>query len=384
MNKNIETFINTIKINDDICIANASIHQLEYTIIYMVELVDIKKFDLQVKPLITKESFNHLSDLFGGLCKNISDISTTNLEFLLYSGKILVFFDSYFYSFEFSNKPKRSISTSKIDPEDPMASQDGLIEDLNVNLTLIKRRLKTSDLRVNKYQLGLISKTECAILYLQSSYDKYSLELVLSKLRTMKNEIVTSIDDINILQATYEAMREAIDIALFGTNVQCNFKNLPDHLILEDMILEKAVAGKNITEYPTCIIYRDDTEYKRYSNSVTWEELRNDINYLTGDEPTRQTNNIFVEAFIDEHDCITRAKCADAIAWMWKYQNTKVEYIQTNIDNPNKFAIVIKDSWRTYATYVYSDSLTTEMIKNTLLRVPNTIKEAVKNNAIVL
>ena len=36
-----------------------------------------------------------------------------------------------------------------------------------------------------------------------------------------------------------EAMREAIDIALFGTNVQCNFKNLPDHLILEDMILEK-------------------------------------------------------------------------------------------------------------------------------------------------
>jgi hypothetical protein len=51
-----------------------------------------------------------------------------------------------------------------------------------------------------------------------------------------------------------EAMREAIDIALFGTNVQCNFKNLPDHLILEDMILEKAVAGKNITEYPTCII----------------------------------------------------------------------------------------------------------------------------------
>ena len=39
-----------------------------------------------------------------------------------------------------------------------------------------------------------------------------------------------------------EAMREAIDIALFGTNVQCNFKNLPDHLILEDMILEKAVV----------------------------------------------------------------------------------------------------------------------------------------------
>ena len=52
-----------------------------------------------------------------------------------------------------------------------------------------------------------------------------------------------------------EAMREAIDIALFGTNVKCNFKNLPDHLILEDMILEKAVAGKNINLQDKQIIY---------------------------------------------------------------------------------------------------------------------------------
>lgn len=181
-----------------------------------------------------------------------------------------------------------------------------------------------------------------------------------------------------------EAMREAIDIALFDTNVQCQFRYLPDHIILEDMILAKATSGKNITEYPTCIIYRDDVEYKRYSNSVTWEELRYDINYLTGDEPTRQTNDIYVEAFIDKHDCITRAKCAEAIAWIWKYHNTKVEYIQTNIDNPNRFSVVVKDNWRTYSTYIYSDSLTSDMIKNSLLRVPNTIKEAVKNNAIVL
>lgn len=181
-----------------------------------------------------------------------------------------------------------------------------------------------------------------------------------------------------------EAMREAIDIALFGTNVQCQFKNLPDYLILEDMILEKATAGKNIIEYPTCIIFRDNVEYKRYSINATWEDIRNDINYLTGDDPMRQTNEIFVEAYIDKHDCITRAKCADAIAWMWKYQNTKVTYVQTNIENNNRFAVIIRDNWRTYSTYIYSDSLTTEMIKNSLMRVPTTIKEATNNNSIVL
>lgn len=181
-----------------------------------------------------------------------------------------------------------------------------------------------------------------------------------------------------------EAMREAIDIALFGTNVQCQFKNLPDYLILEDMILEKATAGKNITEYPTCIIFRDNVEYKRYAVNADWQNIRDDINYLTGDDPMRQTNEIFIEAYIDKHDCITRAKCADAIAWMWKYQNTKVNYVQSNIEDPNRFSVIISDNWRTYGTYIYSDNLTTEMIKNSLMRVPITIKEATNNNSIVL
>lgn len=185
-------------------------------------------------------------------------------------------------------------------------------------------------------------------------------------------------------KAKTEAMRESIYIALFGTNIQCQFKNLPDYLILEDMILEKATAGKNITEYPTCIIFRDNVEYKRYTGTTNWEDIRNDINYLTGDDPMRQTNEIFIEAYIDEYDCITRSKCADAIAWMWKYQNTKVTYVQTNIENINKFSVIIRDNWRTYATYIYSDSLTVEMIKSSLMCVPTTIKEATNNNSVVL
>lgn len=181
-----------------------------------------------------------------------------------------------------------------------------------------------------------------------------------------------------------EKMRKAISTALFGTNVQCQFKNLPDYLILEDMILEKATAGKNITEYPTCIIFRDDVEYKRYAVNADWESIRNDINYLNGDDPMRQTNEIFIDAYIDKHDCITRFKCADAIAWMWKYKNTKVTYNQINIEDINEFAIIIRDNWRAYYSYICSESPTTEMIKSSLMLVPTTIKEATNNNSIVL
>ncbi len=199
MNSYIESFIKKAESTDDICVANCRVQQLKYKIIYMIDYVDIKNFDLQVKPLINLENLDHLQFLFNGLCKKITDITQSNLEFLLYSGKILVFFDSYYYSFEFGNRPKRSLGASKIDPEDPMASVESLIEDLNVNLALIKKRLKTTDLKVNKYQLGIFSKTECAVLYLESFHDKNSLKKTLNSLKSMKNQFVTSIDDINIL-----------------------------------------------------------------------------------------------------------------------------------------------------------------------------------------
>ena len=41
----------------------------------------------------------------------------------------------------------------------------------------------------------------------------------------------------------------------------------------------------------------------------------------------------------EEDGVIGKGECADAIAWMWKYQNTKVEYIQTNVDNPNSLLL---------------------------------------------
>lgn len=197
MVKQVNDFLKQISDNPDICINESQINNVNFVIIYMIEMVDIKKFDLLVKPKINLHTYQHLEKAFLGLCKNLSDLSFNNLEYLLYSGKIVVFFEDCSYFFEFTNKPKRTPSLSLIDPEDPMASQDGLIEDLNTNLTLIKRRLKSNLLRINKYQLGLLSKTDCALLYLKNSYDQKTLNYIITKLITMKTDVISSINDLN-------------------------------------------------------------------------------------------------------------------------------------------------------------------------------------------
>lgn len=201
MNSSIKDFISECALEDDLTIADLTIEDLNFKVCYMNQLADIKRFNYEIRPYINKDNFKDLTTVMGGVCKNITDLSIGNLEYLLYSGNLLLFFEneSIYYSLSLSQKIKRSISESILDPEDPMTSRDGLIEDLADNLTLLKRRLKTNQLMVKKYQLGLISKCDCAVVYLKNFYDKLTLENVMSKLQNYKPEIVTSINDVGIL-----------------------------------------------------------------------------------------------------------------------------------------------------------------------------------------
>lgn len=154
MQQIINDFFKICKLQDDVVVNETTINGVTFNIVYMSQLVDIKKFNFEIKPSINSTNYKELSKQFLGICNPITDISEKNLDFLLYSGKVLIFFnDGYYYQFEFAEKPKRSISESILDPEDPMASRDALIEDLSDNLTLIKRRLNTNALQVRKYQL---------------------------------------------------------------------------------------------------------------------------------------------------------------------------------------------------------------------------------------
>ncbi len=201
MLETIKNFLKEASLEDDITVANIKNNDVNFTICYMHQLADIKRFNFEIRPYIQKENIGELETTFGGICQNITDVSVSNLEYLLYNGNILLLFleNNLYYTLEYAQKPKRSISESILDPEDPMTSRDGLVEDLSDNLTLIKRRLKTNSLQVKKYQLGLISKCDCAILYLNHFHDKLTLNKVLDRIKDYQPDIVTSINDIGIL-----------------------------------------------------------------------------------------------------------------------------------------------------------------------------------------
>lgn len=263
MSKSIDEFLKDTALEDDVTIANIKLNQISYKICYMHQLADIKKYNFEVRPYINEENYQNLATIFGGIIKPITDLSKSNLEYLLYSGNILLLFvdNNIFYSLEYAQKPKRSITDSILDPEDPMTSRDGLIEDLSDNLTLLKRRLKTNNLQVKKYQLGLISKCDCAIVYMKNFYDKLTLDMVLSKIQNYKPDIVTSISDISVLyqdkgllpQIFSTSSPEIIADALIKGRIAILLDNSPIALIVPATLstFTTSKSYKNMPKYYT-------------------------------------------------------------------------------------------------------------------------------------
>ncbi|MBB6669230.1 spore germination protein [Cohnella nanjingensis] len=85
----------------------------------------------------------------------------------LFSGSVILFADGRIYGYPIADLPQRTPeeSSAEISVKGP---RDGFIEELPVNLTLVRRRLRTPDLKVEQHKIGSESQTKIALLYMAS------------------------------------------------------------------------------------------------------------------------------------------------------------------------------------------------------------------------
>lgn len=74
-------------------------------------------------------------------------------------------------------------------------SKETFVEDFQTNITLIRNRIKSKDLKVNKIDVGDEIKTTLAVIYLDSKVDKGILEKVRKKIEKIEtNKLITGAD----------------------------------------------------------------------------------------------------------------------------------------------------------------------------------------------
>lgn len=110
-----------------------------------------------------------------------------------YSGKLIIFFEDIqlLYSSNVAKKPNRSIEESSMEVM-VKGARDNFIEDLATNIALIRKRLPSNSLCVEKMEIGRRSKTKIALLYFDDIANKDILEELKKQLQSIDTDIVIS------------------------------------------------------------------------------------------------------------------------------------------------------------------------------------------------
>ncbi len=113
----------------------------------------------------------------------------------VYTGFVLLYFEEIeiLFSSNISKKPNRNPEETKAEVT-IRGPRDNFIEDIAVNIAIIRKRLPTNSLCVEKIEVGERSKTNVAILYFDDIANKEKLNALKKQLKQVKTDAVFSAD----------------------------------------------------------------------------------------------------------------------------------------------------------------------------------------------
>lgn len=152
---------------EDIVFKKILINEFPITLIYAEHLIDPSFIDKYILPKLDNLSLN-TENFNECLMKEIQleDITSSKeeeIQLKILNGYILIYIRDVIFAASANSIPKRT-------PEEPATEpsirgpRDGFIEDLGSNIALIRKRLKSNELKVEKYILGKRSNTAIAVL----------------------------------------------------------------------------------------------------------------------------------------------------------------------------------------------------------------------------
>ncbi|MBS8267071.1 spore germination protein [Mesobacillus boroniphilus] len=168
-----------------------------FEIIYFESLIDIHYLDQYILPKLgvytedsppkKLKSFFQAEDVTSKTLEEVTD--------LLLVGNVLFLFADELLSIQAGDLPKRQPEESALETS-IRGPKDGFVEDIKTNISLVRRRLNTSSLCLEKYTIGKRSKTKVALLYVDDLIDNRVLSEIRRRMSMVELDILTSIYDL--------------------------------------------------------------------------------------------------------------------------------------------------------------------------------------------
>ena len=113
------------------------------------------------------------------------EININEVEEKLFSGNFIFIYKNKIFYINTNNTPSRSAETPPTELT-IVGSKDGFIENIDTNISLLRKRIKTSNLKTIHYSIGDINKTKVSLVYIDYAIDEEVLNKVKQKLLNIK------------------------------------------------------------------------------------------------------------------------------------------------------------------------------------------------------
>lgn len=174
--------------------------QGKVTMVFFESLIDTQYLDKFILPrldLFTEKSvLQKLQEYFQ--IDNLTDRNQEQLSTSLFSGYVLFFVEGVIFGVQAGNLPKRSPEESALETS-IRGPKDGFVEDLNTNISLVRRRLFSPSLCVEKYTVGSRSNTKVAVLYLDDVLDERVLIELHKRIEKIEIDVLISNEELESL-----------------------------------------------------------------------------------------------------------------------------------------------------------------------------------------
>ena len=225
-----------------------------------MNIEDLKKFKKYNPDFKIKSLDDIKNKLPSGNLLEINDENT--LYDNLYSGFTIISIDNKFISFE----TKESLDSGIIAATNEKVikgPKDAFTENYQNNVGLIRKRIRSKNLKVNEYTIGTSSKTKVALFYLDDIVNKDLVNKIEKKLKTMSLDYVANSNYI------IDAMSKKNNI--MPTNIMTERPDLTSFLLMEGRI---AIMVENSPQVIIIPMFFSDTihtidDYYQNSKNVS-------------------------------------------------------------------------------------------------------------------
>lgn len=174
--------------------------KIEALFVYCRGLCDTKRIETEIVPSLDT-AFQTLDNSFtmeelriacsfpaAQEIETIDDIISS-----IFSGQIVLCIDGHTkgITFDIAHRPERQPEESNAELS-IRGPRDGFIEDIAVNIALIRKRLKTPSLKMKRFTIGRRSQTTTYLLYLDDIVDKQVIDTVTQSLKKIDIDVVES------------------------------------------------------------------------------------------------------------------------------------------------------------------------------------------------